>query len=141
MIFTNAAITAVILLLLLWLIWPESALEGFWVASEKYCKASPARFPWPARWPRQWWSRPAYIIINRGGENIVNSACVAHIAWRPRQYNVEFRDLDADGFPLRQRIKLDGDGMRFLMYEDDTLYGEFYRDLETNHFIKNEIDT
>ncbi len=127
----------IVFAILFWYVSSSSGLDGFWVASSQFCEdAEIDNFVLMFK-KADWRGRcAAYVLLVRDGDVIINEPCSAQITknWLNRKYSIKFLELEVEGFPLKQTAELDEN--RLLLFDGDTLYGEFYRDCENSRLLK-----
>lgn len=115
------------------------SLQGFWVAGSQFCSdAEIDNFVLLFKKCDWFGNCAAYVLLVRDNQVIINEPCQARISKHifSNKYTIIFKNLEVEGFPLKQQAELK-DG-RLRIYDEDTLYGEFFKDCENSLLLKNE---
>lgn len=84
--------------------------------------------------------RACYLLAEQDSELILNEPCSANISkdlklsnWNfwsnsPLKYNIEFKDLEDENFPNKQKMTFYPKIGKLILSKDDVIYGIFYKD-------------
>lgn len=142
-----AVVVAILILIVLYVAWDppgEEYLTGVWVASDDFCHKSGIDSMMITIGPPEGWinrTRKCYVII---APNLSSQMFTVEYSRGSglRKYKVKWHTDFEEEEIMPEKIKCEIDIMtgHMLLTEDKTVYGEFYKSLDTTALVKSAVD-